>query len=310
MSFCSPGTENKVLCYSFDSLKKIALAWNYLNPINMITIYTNITSNELFLSIKKKLDKYLINSNNIHWAWVDIIKLLNNNKNPKITKVMKEIEANELKPSQPKEWIYNKSEWLSNFDIENVLIQYHNDKSFKYHFHGVFTIDFSHKSSNGTCKYYSNCNIVMKDIINNGKKYFGFITNLCKNDEPGTHWTSSFFILDPSQNNYGAYYYDSGKRNIPTTLKPVFVDIQKQMNSLYPHKKFNIYVNNVLHQKGNTECGIFSIAFQTRWLILLRKKINVKFTDIIHFNKMTDDVMFSLRNKLFRPNIKTILNNK
>ena len=54
MSFCSPGTENKVFCYSFDSLKKIALAWNYLNPINMITIYTNITSNELFLSIKKK----------------------------------------------------------------------------------------------------------------------------------------------------------------------------------------------------------------------------------------------------------------
>jgi hypothetical protein len=310
MSFCSPGADNKVFCYSLNSLKKIALAWNFLNPNDMIINITNNTSNELFQSIKKKLDKYLIKSNNSYWAWLDVIKILNKNKNPKITKVMKDIESNELKPSQPKEWIYNKTEWLSNFDIENVLTQYHNDPSFKYHFHGVFTIDFGQKSSNGTCKYYNNCNIVMKNIIKNGKKYFGFITNLCKNDEPGTHWTSSFFILDPSNNSYGSYYYDSGKRNIPTHLKPVFINIQKQMNSIYPNKKFNIFSNNVLHQKGNTECGIFSIAFQTRWLILLRKKINPTFTDIIHFNKMNDTVMESLRNKLFRPNIKTILNNK
>ena len=150
----------------------------------------------------------------------------------------------------------------------------------------------------------------MKDIINSNKKYFGFITNLCKNDEPGTHWTSSFFILDPSNDNYGAYYYDSVKRPIPKLLKPVFIDIQKQMNAIYPLKKFNIFVNNVAHQKSNTECGVFSIVFQTRWLILLRKKRNTKFTDIIHFNRMNDNVMKFLRNKLFRPNIKTILNYK
>jgi hypothetical protein len=82
------------------------------------------------------------------------------------------------------------------------------------------------------------------------------------------------------------------------------------MNSIYPHKKFNIFVNNVLHQRSDTECGVFAIVFQTRWLILLKKKINTNFADIIHFNKMNDAVMKVLRNKLFRPNIKTILNNK
>ena len=310
MSFCSPGAKNKDICYSFDSLKKIALAWNYLKPYESIKINTNNTFDKLFLEIKNKLDKFINSSDNKFWAWIDIIKLINKNKNPKITKVMNQIESTELKPSQPDEWIYNKTEWLSNFDIENVLNQYHNDPSFKYHFHGVFTIDFSHKSSNGTCTYYSNCNIIMKDIIKNGKKYFGFITNLCKNDEPGIHWTSSFFILDPSNNSYGAYYYDSGKRNIPKLLKPVFINIQKQMNIIYPHKKFNIFINNVNHQKSTTECGMFSIVFQTRWLILLKKKINPSFTDIIHFIKMNDSVMKSLRNKLFRPNIKSILNNK
>lgn len=308
MSYCSPGSDNKIFCYSLNSLKKIALAWNHLNPNNTIDI--NKDTNNLYLNIKKKLDKYLITCDKNYWAWLDIILLLNKNKNPKITKVMKEIELKELKPAQPREWIYNKTEWLSNFDIENVLIQYHSDPSFKYHFHGVFTIDFGLKNSNGTCKYYSNCDIIMKDIINSGKKYFGFITNLCKHDEPGTHWTSSFFILDPNNNSYGAYYYDSVNRPIPVLLKPVFINIQKQMNSLYPNKKFNIFVNNVAHQKSNTECGIFSIVFQTRWLILLRKKNNVDFNDIIHFNKMNDNVMKILRNKLFRPNIKTILNNK
>ena len=310
MSFCSPGAKNKVLCYSFDSLKKITLVWNHLKPNEAINIITNNTYNDLFLAIKNKLNKYLITSNNSFWAWIDIIKIINNNKNSKITKVMKEIETNELKPSQPDDWIYNKTEWVSNFDIENVLIQYHNDPSFKYHFHGAFSIDFSHKTSNGTCKYYSNCNIVMKDIINSNKKYFGFVTNLCKNDEPGIHWTSSFFILDPSNDSYGAYYYDSCIRTIPKLLKPVFIDIQKQMNNIYPHKKFNIFINNVPHQRSTSECGMFSIVFQTRWLILLKKKRNPKFTDIIHFNKMNDSVMIMLRNKLFRPNIKSILNNK
>jgi hypothetical protein len=306
MSFCSPGANNKVFCYSLNSLKKIALAWNYLNPTNTIDINNSI--NDLYLLIKKKLDKYLISSKNNYWAWLDVIKILNNNKNPKITRVMKEIEINELRPSQPVEWINNKTEWLSNFDIEKVLIQYHNDPSFKYHFHGVFTIDFGQKSSNGTCKYYDNCNISMKDIIKSGKLYFGFVTNLCKYDEPGTHWTSSFFILDPSLNSYGAYYYDSVKRPIPKLLKPVFIDIQKQMNSIYPHKKFNIHTSNIAHQHSNTECGVFSIAFQTRWLSLLTidaKKASFK--TVIEFNKMNDDVMKLLRFRFFRPNSNTIL---
>ena len=54
MSFCSPGSDNKVFCYSFNSLKKIALAWNYLNPSNIINNITNITSNQLYSNIKKK----------------------------------------------------------------------------------------------------------------------------------------------------------------------------------------------------------------------------------------------------------------
>jgi hypothetical protein len=126
-------------------------------------------------------------------------------------------------------------------------------------------------------------------------------------DLPGTLWTSSFFILDPNHDNYGAYYYDSVMRPIPRLLKPVFIDIQKQMNKIYPKNKFNINVSNVSHQKSNTECGVFSIAFQTRWLILLRKNKMTGFKDIIHFQRLNDDVMKMLRNKFYRPNVRTVL---
>lgn len=312
MSFCSPTSNNKKFCYSLDSLNKIALAWNFIhhNKSNkQIIISSNDTSIQLYDKIKHQLSIYTKTDDN-YWAWVDIIKLLNNNytKNYKISKTMRDIEKKELRPSQPTEWINNKTEWLSNFDIENVLNQYSNDKSLLYKFHGVFTIDFGMKNKNGTCKYYNNCNINMLDIINSGYKYFGFVTNLCTHDEPGTHWTSSFFVLDPVLNVYGAYYYDSVKRSIPKLLLPVFNDIQTQMNNIYPDKKFTIKINNIQHQTSNTECGIFSIAFQTRWLILLKNKGNkATFKDVINFYKMTDNVMKLLRFRFFRPNIKTIL---
>jgi hypothetical protein len=312
MSFCSPTAANKSFCYSFDSLFKVALAWNYLKPNDKINIdKTNIDNKDslkLYDKIKEKLCKFTKTKDDNYWVWIDIIKMLNNNKNPKITQVMKQIEKKELRPAQPIEWITNKTEWLSNYDIDNVLTQYQNNKDLYYKFHGVFTIDFRIKTSSGACKYYDNCDINMKNIINSNKKYFGFVTNLCKFDEPGTHWTSSFFVLDPSLKSYGAYYYDSVKRPIPKLLKPVFIDIQKQMNLIYPNKKFNIHVNNKEHQHSNTECGVFSIAFQTRWLSLLNTNAKIaSFENVIDFHKMKDDIMKLLRFRFFRPNSNTIL---
>ena len=80
------------------------------------------------------------------------------------------------------------------------------------------------------------------------------------------------------------------------------------MNAIYPNKNFNIYVSNIQHQNTNTECGIFSIAFQTRWLSLLHTNPDTtSFKSIINFKKMNDDVMKLLRNRFFRPNSNTIL---
>ena len=219
---------------------------------------------------------------------------------------MKLIDKEALRPPQPLDWIKNPVEWLSNFDIDKVMKQYENNPIYKYKFLGVHSIDFGLKNNND-CLYSNHCNINLNEILKSGKiKYFGFITNLSRYNEPGTHWTSSFFVLDPSLKSFGGYYYDSTTGNIPTDLKPVFDDIKKQAEIIFK-KPFNIKINKIRHQRGNTECGVFSIAFQARWLSLLRtEKSKTTFEIVVNFDEYKDDNMKKLRSRYFRPNIHTL----
>ena len=149
----------------------------------------------------------------------------------------------------------------------------------------------------------------MQNLIKSDIKYLGFITNLSRSHEPGTHWTSNFFILDPSLPSYGAYYYDSTTGKIPKDLQIVFTDIKKQMEKIYK-KPFPISVNYIRHQRSNTECGVFSMAFQVLWLNLLRiNKNTASFEQVIKQSQYTDEKMKKLRFGYFRPNINHLKTN-
>ena len=105
--------------------------------------------------------------------------------------------------------------------------------------------------------------------------------------------------------SYGGYYYDSTTGKIPKDLQSVFNDIKKQVEHIFK-KPFIIKINTNRHQFSNTECGVFSIAFQTRWISLLRKNGDVDFDEIVKFEGYKDKIMKELRNKIFRPNLKTL----
>ena len=55
-----------------------------------------------------------------------------------------------------------------------------------------------------------------------------------------------------------------------------------------------------------TECGVFSIIYQIRWLNLLKRNKNPKLINIINNNKLTDNNVNEIRNSLYRPNIKEL----
>lgn len=303
--FCSPSANKRKYCYSKESLIKIIKIWNFLTPNDKIILDSNESINDIIAKINLKFKKN-IGKDNTYWAWTDLLKQKARNlKKQEIITDLVTIEKNDLRPSQPKEWVKNPVEWLSNFDIIKVMKQYENIPENKYKFLGVFSIDFGLKKD-GVCQFSSFCNINIKSIIGSGKvKYIGFITNLSRSNEPGTHWTSSFFVLDPSLPSFGGYYYDSTTGTIPKDLKPVFLDIRSQAQQLFK-KPFPILINNIRHQRSNTECGMFSIAFQILWLNLLKKNRNTTFEKIIKQSEYTDTKMKKLRFRYFRPNITSL----
>lgn len=307
IDYCSPKTNFKKIdqiCFSITSLNKLIKLWNINNIDNKIVINKDkITKKYLFNKLDIKLKKKC--GKGAYWFWTDILE--KQSKDNKEKYILKKIALKELKPKKPLEWIKNPRTWLSNYDIQNVMRQYDTNKKYKYSFLGVFPIDFYIKNKNGECIFDYIKKININTFINAKKQYIGLITNLDKHNQPGSHWTSTFIVINPKLKAYGAYYYDSTGRDIPIYLKDFFNDFKKQCESLYKNRPFNIIYTKKQHQFKNSECGVFSLLFQIRWINKhIIKKNNVIIDEIIANKDITDDEMVNLRDVLFRPNIVSI----
>jgi len=219
-----------------------------------------------------------------------------------------------VRPITPSEWYKNDRTWLSNYDIKNVMMQYQAESSFRYKFLGVFPIDFAEPNS---CIYREMCELVDDPAkikaLRTQYDFIGFIINLDKHDEPGSHWTSIFMCINPSLESYGAYYYDSVARFPPEQVKS-WVDRFKASISLLDRTTgvvnpipFTTLYCKCPMQRKSTECGVFSMVFQIRWIEMLRKDRKTVFDDVMKMKgKLDDDAVHSLRKVLFRPNPNAI----
>lgn len=305
--YCSPSAiSNGPTCLSKESLKFLIDSYNKSKKYkkSQILYYDNNTQFELFKKLDNKLKKFTKGSGK-YWFWPDIIKNLTPIEN---NTILQNIQMNELKPEKPIEWIKNPKEWLSNYDIDKIMYQYSNSKKYKYKYIGTFSIDFAVKNKKGQCLYSNMCNInIKKDLINKKYNYLGFITNLDKHDEPGSHWTSTFINLNCNSKSFGAYYYDSVARKTPKLIMDFILNIKSQCNKIYPDKNFKIRYNNHQHQYLNTECGMFSMIYQLRWINYLLKNMDTTFRKVINSKDLNDKNSNLLRNYLYRPNYLTLL---
>jgi hypothetical protein len=181
---------------------------------------------------------------------------------------LKEIDNAELRenlekflfaPSQPVEWKKKPNEWLSNFDIFEVLHQYElTHATFKAI--GPTPIDFDSrpKDESGKCVWEELCTFQLNNYLEKGKTKLGMVFNLDKHDERGSHWVSLFVDLE----DWFLFYLDSAGNQIPKEIRALVKRIQRQGMSLSPPLKFKFYENYPLeHQLGNTECGMYSLYF-------------------------------------------------
>jgi len=301
MEYCSPkeldNYKSRKSCYNRDILEKIAEAYNRSFPDNKIETIEKLSFSKLWKTLQKRM-KTVCDDNEV--CWVSQVGL---DYDKSINKF--------IRPKMPNEWIKNPNEWLSNFNIEAVLIQYQQSIP-EYKWIGVFPVDFNITSSKGECLYSDVCSVDIQELYHQGYKYCGLIINLDKHDQPGSHWTSLFICIDPSLKCFGAHYFDSVGNNPPFEMKSLMENLKTQGEELKKKIKsknsFELNVNKIQYQYGNSECGIFSIYYQLKWLNLLKNLNNrdrnkLTFDDVIK-NKITDKQIESLRKILFRPIFK------
>ena len=291
MSFCSPLAKDQKQCFDMKDLSIFIEIYNKYFKIKI--------KKPTYRAINDKLKNTV--GDKKHYLWFDY--LCQYSTFDECFK-LNNISDTRLLPKKPAEWYKNKTAWLSNFDIEDVLTHYHKCKKYNYEFIGVFTVDFAVKETNGKCKYYDNkCTPNIRNNIKHNKKYLGIVTNLDTFDQGGSHWTSIFIVIDPTLPSYGIYYYDSGGNGIPKLIMLYINEVKKQLKELYPTKQCKIRVNKKQFQKTSTECGMFAITYQIRWLSKLFKNKNTSEQDVLDNTIMTDKTMIENRDKIFSPRL-------
>ena len=258
---CGPTKKLSFSCYEPQSLIKMKKAWNNYYPNNKIasndvfTIWSFITEN-----IKDKC------SNEKCWLFQPF---MSNHLDKHLTNFT-------FAPPSPKEWKSNPNTWLTNRDIEKVLIQYEYEyPNFK--LIGPSSIDFDKKLKSNQCVYNELCNFNIKDYKQKGHTKIGIVLNTDPHTSDGSHWICMFINLNL---NY-IYFFDSNGLNIPKEVTIFMNRIQEQSKKL--GTPFKIIINEIEHQKTNTECGMYVLYIL---ISLLKKDTYPNFNKIIPDSKV------------------------
>jgi len=240
---CSPSVKKtpvKNSCLPEDILLTIKIEYNTNHPENPIK--TNHFT-EIWNELKNRLDCKKED------CWLKEIR---------DTKLRKEIDEMIFAPDQPPEWKNNPDEWLSNYDIIDVLKQYQKTyRNFK--FIEPTPIDFDDKPTDryGSCVTEELCKFDFKSYIKKNITKIGIIFNLDKHNESGSHWVSLFIDLDDKF----ILYFDSAADIIQPEIAELVERISKQGSQLGIELQYKQENKPFEHQMGNTECGMYSLYF-------------------------------------------------
>lgn len=193
-----------------------------------------------------------------------------------------------FRPVRPPEWQANEREWLSNFDIENVLRQY--EKRYpSFDLLGVVPVDFAQRIAGDRCVSRRMCDLDVNSLAQRGKTRLACVVNLDPHDRPGSHWVA--FCICLRGKNRGTFFYDSVARSPPREVGDFLARIVERIRLTDPHHPFRH--NTVRRQYKNTECGVFCMRFLEQ-LLTGRKA----FDDICE-EMPYDDGAFELRRRYF-----------
>jgi len=245
---CSPIVAGKTVstetCMTGDILQKIKSDYNHTNRENPII---EQHPKAILRELRKRLNQCSQED-----CWLRQIK---------DEALRKKLEKYIFAPKHPREWKYNPNEWLSNYDIFNVLTQWEDAYPY-FEFIGPTFIDFdapqNENQQNSECVERELCKFSLSDQIKRGFKKIAIVFNLDKHTQSGSHWVSLWIDI---KDGY-IFYFDSAGAKIPMEIMRLVSRIRSQGKSLKKPIQFRFYENHPMeHQYGNTECGMYSLFF-------------------------------------------------
>lgn len=160
----------------------------------------------------------------------------------------------DLKDSFRPEGPRDNNEWLSNFNIEDFfgqVMKVHTD----FIFFGAMPRDFD------KLEMYSTRNHDYSKFKKEGKTKFGWVMNLDKHGQGGSHWVA---VYGDSELNK-IYFFDSTGRRPYKEFRVLMKRMRNQFSKMNG-RKAHMYVNKIPHQQKNTECGVYSSYMISKFL--------------------------------------------
>jgi len=308
--YCSPSGDNdRISCLKIDHLRNIGHELVRLGyPISDTFVDKCQSKQELFNELAKYINKETKCQDELCWTSTDLVKKKIKNVNELFVPIM------------PDSWRQKPEEWLNTMDIDSVMEQYSKANS-DFHFAGTVPIDFDLKSKDGYCEVSDICQISIPQLYKKGVRKIGFVFNTDPSSKSGEHWISTFIDLGgirtqellggakkrrktkrkSRQRNkvkgtkdkvYGMYFFDSTSNPPPKQIEALHKRLNKQCKKI--NKKLDFFENDIQHQFGNNECGVYCLYFLSNMIK------NRNFFNIIEDIKK-DKEMHEFRKVFYRP---------
>lgn len=243
---CSPLVQkNGPSCYDHETLHHIRNLWNKRHPDTPITKDEDV---EIWNELRQHLQS--VCSNEKCWYRREF------SGDPHLKKIL----PYTFLPDAPQTWKKNPKQWLTSTDISKVMRQYER-KYDNFRFIGPSPIDFDDTDEDGEgCVWDDLCHYNTAKHLQDGVDKVGVVFNLDPHYKKGSHWISLFIDYDRKF----IFFFDSAGDKMPRRVDKFVKAVESQSKAQgLPLKE---YVNDISHQWGKSECGIYCLYMITSML--------------------------------------------
>jgi hypothetical protein len=176
---------------------------------------------------------------------------------------------------------YNNTDWLNNSNIDDHL------KRFAIKFNDFHHINFQMMDFK---KMNTELNQVdWQQLVKDGIKSLGCIVNTDYSTGRGQHWVAIFIDFI----NCTVEYFDSAGQNPMHEILEFQLDTVNKLSTITGKKWKDICVTKLQHQKGNTECGVYSMFY------IISRLHDIPYRFFEH-TRIPDEDMILFRKSIFR----------